>query len=130
MITKMENKRTIKDIYELSPEELQELDLKEWNELLLFEWDPDYMVTAWAGDDYMTPQNHVYFFLWNDKNMIIASNTDDDDSNKKLLDFVNDTGKWESLKKQTWEWFNECKNTKIAFRNWVGYVYRLYERID
>ncbi len=126
----MENKRILKSVYELSPEELQELELEEWNELVLFEWDADFMVTAWTSDDYMTPQNHVYFFLWNDKNMIIASDTEDDDSNQKLLDFVNDTWKWESLEKQTWEWFNECKNAKIAFRNGIGYVYRLYERID
>lgn len=34
----------LKSIYELSPEELQELDLQEGEEFSLFGGDPDYMV--------------------------------------------------------------------------------------
>ena len=37
-------KLELKSVYELSPEELQELDLQEGDELVLFEGDPDYMV--------------------------------------------------------------------------------------
>lgn len=146
IIYKMDEKQlTVKTIWELTPEELQELDLEEWDELLLFEWDPDYMVTPWASENYMTPQNHIYFFIWSDKNLVITSDYSDFDD--ELLEFC----KWQDTKvsksgyntrSETWHWqfmeywdnawesFEKCKNLKIAYRWWCGYVYTLFERVE
>ena len=78
-------KLEIKSVYELSPEELEELDLQEGDELVLFEGDPDYMVTPGTSENYMTPQNWIYFFIWSDKNLVIVSDYSDFDS--ELLEF-------------------------------------------
>lgn len=138
-IYKMDEKQlTVKSIWELSPEELQELDLEEWNELLLFEWDPDYMIT---------PEGYpIYFFIWSDKNLVIVSDLDFVYYNE-LLEFC----KWQDTKvsksgyntrSETWHWqfmeywdnawesFEKCKNLKIAYRWWCGYVYTLFERVE
>lgn len=58
-------KLELKTVWELSPEELEELDLQEGEELSLFEGDPDYMVTP-EGES-------VYFFIRSEKNMVITS---------------------------------------------------------
>ena len=130
----------LKSVYELSPEELEELDLQEGDELVLFECDPDYMVTPWASENYMTPQNHIYFFIWSDKNLVIVSDYSDFDS--ELLEFCEgqdttisragynsrrEAWHWEYLEKNTREWWDECKNLKIAYRWGCGYVYTLFE---
>ena len=58
----------LKSVCELSPEELEELDLQEGDELVLFEGDPDYMVT---------PEGYpIYFFIWSDKNLVVTSDLD------------------------------------------------------
>lgn len=122
----------LKSIYELSPEEMQELDLQEGEELALFEGDPDYMVE---------PNGYpVYFFIWSDKNLVIVSDYSDFDD--ELLEFCkgqdtrvsrsgynsrSETWHWEYLEKNTREWWDECKNLKIAYRWGCGYVYTLFE---
>ena len=78
-------KLELKSVYELSPDELQELDLQEGDELVLFEGDPDYMVTPGTSEDYMTPQNWIYFFIWSEKNLVITSEYSDYD--QELLEF-------------------------------------------
>lgn len=135
-----EKKLELKSVYELSPDEMQELDLQEGDELVLFEGDPDYMVTPGASDDYMSPQTHIYFFIWSDKNLVIVSDYSDFDS--ELLEFCEgqdtrvsrsgynsrrESGRWEYLEKNTREWWDECKNLKIAYRWGCGYVYTLFE---
>ena len=132
----------LKSVYELSPEELQELDLQEGDELVLFEGDPDYMVTPWASENYMTPQNHIYFFIRSEKNLVIVSDYSDFDD--ELLEFCkgqdtrvsrsgynsrSETWHWEYLENNTREWWDECKNLKIAYRWGCGYVYTLFEYV-
>lgn len=122
----------LKSVYELSSEELQELDLQEGDEFVLFEGDPDYMVT---------PEGEcIYFFIWSDKNLVITSDYSDFDD--ELLEFCegqdtsvsiggynsrSETWSWEYLEKNTREWWDECKNLKIAYRWGCGYVYTLFE---
>jgi hypothetical protein len=121
---------------------LQELDLQEGDELVLFEGDPDYMVAPWASENYMTPQNHVYFFIRSEKNLVIVSDYSDFDS--ELLEFCKgqDTsvsiGGW-NTRSEVWHWeymeygdnawqaFEDNKNLKIAYRWGCGYVYTLFE---
>ena len=140
----MEEEKTkyeIVPVWYLSEEQMKELDLKEWDELALFEWDPDYMVTPWADDNYMTESNHIYFFIWKDEKIIVTS-TDDFDYEDELLEFCEgqdptiskgwfnkrkETEHREYLEDNTWDWFEKCKNLKIAYRGWCGYVYTLFE---
>lgn len=70
-------KLELKSVYELSPDEMQELDLQEGDELVLFEGDCDYMVTP---DGYP-----IYFFIWSDKNLVVVSDYSDYDD--ELLEF-------------------------------------------
>ena len=72
-------KLELKSVYELSPDEMQELDLQEGGELVLFEGDCDYMVTP---DGYP-----IYFFIRSDKNLVIVSDYSGFDS--ELLEFCN-----------------------------------------
>ena len=122
----------LKSVYELSPDEMQELDLEEEDELSLFEGDPDYMVT---------PEGEcIYFFIRSDKNLVIVSDYSDFDD--ELLEFCkwqdtrvsrswvntrSEAWHWEYLEKNTREWWDECKNLKIAYRWGCGYVYTLFE---
>lgn len=122
----------LKSVYELSPEELEELDLQEGDELSLFEGDCDYMVT---------PEGYpIYFFIWSDKNLVITSEYSEFDD--ELLEFCagqdtsvsrswvntrSEVWHWEYLEKNTREWWDECKNLKIAYRWGCGYVYTLFE---
>lgn len=128
-------KLELKSVYELSPEELEELDLQEGDEFVLFEGDPDYMVT---------PEGYpIYFFIWSDKNLVVVSDYSDFDG--ELLEFCkgqdttisragynsrSETWHWEYLEKNTWEWWDECKNLKIAYRWGCGYVYTLFEYVN
>ena len=125
----------LKSVYELSPEEMEELYLEEWNEMALFEGDPDCMVI---------PENYpIYFFIWSDKNLVIVSDLDFSYCDE-LLEFCkgqdtrvslwgntlrSETWHWEFLEKNNWEWWDECKNLKIAYRWWCGYVYTLFEYV-
>lgn len=135
-LAKMDEKTLeIKSVYELSPEEMEELYIEEGDELSLFEGDPDYMVT---------PENYpIYFFIWSDKNLVIVSDYSDFDS--ELLEFCrgqdtsvsragyntrSEVWHWEYLEKNTREWWDECKNLKIAYRWGCGYVYTLFEYVD
>ena len=128
-------KLELKNVWELSPEELQELDLQEGEELALFEGDPDYMVTP-EGES-------VYFFIRSEKNMVITSY--ETEYSSELLEFCrgqdtrvsisgynsrSESWNWEYLEKNNWEWWEECKNLKIAYRWGCGYVYTLFEYID
>lgn len=141
-----EKKLQLKTVWELTPEELQELDLEEWNELLLFEWDPDWMdepVTSWDGYKWF---NRIYFFIWSDKNLVITSDEPWTCKNE-LLEFCNwqdtkvsksgyntrsETWHWQFMEywDNAWESFEKCKNLKIAYRWWCGYVYTLFERVE
>ena len=134
----MENEKLeLKSVYELSPDEMQELDLQEGEEFLLFEGDSDYMVT---------PEGEcIYFFIWSDKNLVIVSDYSDFDS--ELLEFCagQDTsvsiGGW-NTRSEVWHWeymdywenawesFKNNPNLKIAYRWWCGYVYTLFEYVD
>jgi hypothetical protein len=67
----------LKSVFELSPDEMQELDLQEDNEFSLFEGDCDYMVTP-DGEC-------IYFFIRSDKNLVITSDYSDFDD--ELLEF-------------------------------------------
>ena len=70
-------KLELKSVYELSPDEMQELDLQEGEEFSLFEGDPDYMVT---------PGGYcIYFFIRSDKNLVITSYCDECED--ELLEF-------------------------------------------
>ena len=69
----------LKSVYELSPDEMQELDLQEGDEFVLFEGDCDYMVTP-DGEC-------IYFFIRSDKNLVITSDYSDFDD--ELLEFCN-----------------------------------------
>lgn len=138
-----EKKLELKNVYELSPDEMQELDLQEGDEFVLFEGDPDYMVTPGASENFMTPQNHIYFFIRSEKNLVIVSDYSDFD--EELLEFCRgqdttisragynsrrEAWHWEYLEKNTWEWWDECKNLKIAYRWGCGYVYTLFEYVN
>lgn len=133
----MNEKLTIKNVYELTPDEMEELYLEEWNELALFEGDPDYMVT---------PKEYpIYFFIWSDKNLVITSDYSDFDD--ELLEFCNwqDTTvsksryntRSEAGKRQfmdygdnAWESFAKNQNLKIAYRGGCWYVYSLFEYVQ
>jgi hypothetical protein len=67
----------LKSVYELSPDEMQELDLQEGEEFSLFEGDSDYMVAP-NGEC-------IYFFIRSEKNLVIVSDYSDFDS--ELLEF-------------------------------------------
>ena len=126
----------LKTVWELSPEELQELDLQEGEELSLFEGDPDYMVT---------PEGEcIYFFIRSEKNLVIVSDYSDF-FDGELLEFCEgqdtrvsrsgynsrrESWNWEYLEKNNWEWWEECKNLKIAYRWGCGYVYTLFEYVE
>jgi hypothetical protein len=70
-------KLELKSVFELSPDEMQELDLQEGEEFELFEGDSDYMVL---------PNGYaVYFFIWSDKNLVITSYCDE--YGDELLEF-------------------------------------------
>lgn len=136
---KMNGKKLqLKTIWELTPEELQELDLEEWNEMVLFEWDSD-----WMDEPTERGFNRIYFFIRSDKNLVITS---DEPWNYKdeLLEFCEwqDTKVsigWYNTRSETWHWqfmeygdnawesFGKCKNLKIAYRGGCGYVYTLFE---
>ena len=73
-----EKKLELNSVYELSPDEMQELDLQEGDEFSLFECDSDYMVLP--DGDYP-----IYFFIRSDKNLVIVSDYSDFDS--ELLEF-------------------------------------------
>ena len=122
----------LKSVYELSPEELRELDLQEGEELSLFEGDPDYMVTP-DGEC-------IYFFIRSEKNMVVTSY--ETEYSNELLEFCkwqdtkvsrsgynsrSEAWHWEYLDENTREWWDECKNLKIAYRWGCGYVYTLFE---
>lgn len=130
-----EKKLELKSVYELSPDEMQELYLEEGDELSLFEGDPDYMVTP-GGEC-------IYFFIRSDKNLVIVSDYSDFDD--ELLEFCkgqdtsisrsgyntrSETWHWEYLENNTREWWDECKNLKIAYRWGCGYVYTLFEYVN
>jgi hypothetical protein len=68
----------LKSVFELSPDEMQELDLQEGDEFSLFEGDSDYMVLP--DSDYP-----IYFFIRSDKNLVITSDYSDFDD--ELLEF-------------------------------------------
>ena len=117
------------------------MDLEEGDEFALFEGDPDYMLEPhnnWS-DDYFRP---IYFFIWKDRNLIVVS--EEPEYEKELLEFCewqdtrvslwgnttrSETKHWEFLEKNNWEWWEECKNLKIAYRGGCGYVYTLFEYI-
>lgn len=130
----------LKTVWELSPEEMQELDLQEGEELSLFEGDPDRMDTPGMDENYLTESNRIYFFIWSEKNMVITSY--ETEFSDELLEFCkgqdtkvsrsgynsrSEAWHWEYLEKNTWEWWEECKNLKIAYRWGCGYVYTLFE---
>lgn len=133
-----EKKLTLKSVYELTPDEMQELDLKEWNEMALFEGDSDYMISP----DWCRVEDATYFFIWSDKNLVVTS--DDTMFEDELLEFCNgqdtsisrsgvntrsEAGKWEYMEygDDAWESFKNNKNLKIAYRGGCGYVYTLFE---
>ena len=70
-------KLTLVNVYELSPDEMQELRLEDGDEMSLFEGDPDFMVTP-DGE-------YVYFFIWSEKNLVVTSNFND--FQEELLEF-------------------------------------------
>lgn len=127
-----EKKLELKSVFELSPDEMQELYLEDGEELSLFEGDPDYMVT---------PEGYpIYFFIRSDKNLVIVSDYSDFDD--ELLEFCkgqdttvsragyntrSEVWHWEYLDENTRDGWDECKNLKIAYRWWCGYVYTLFE---
>ena len=127
----------LKSVYELSPEELEELDLQEGDEFVLFEGYPDYMVT---------PEGYpIYFFIWSDKNLVIVSDYSDYD--QELLEFCkwqntsisrsgvntrSEVWHWEYMEygENAWDSFEKNQNIKIAYRWGCGYVYTLFEYIN
>lgn len=126
------------NVYELTPEEMEELYIQEWDEMSLFEGDSDYMVTP-DGE-------YVFFFIWSDKNKVITSNWNFD-FDKELLEFCNvqDTkvsisGTNTRSQSKHWEYmeywenardtFEKNPNLKIAYRWGCGYVYTLFEYVD
>lgn len=130
-------KLEIKSVYELSPDEMEELYIEEGNELSLFEGDPDYMVTP---DEYP-----IYFFIWSDKNLVVVSDYSDFDG--ELLEFCkgqntsisrsgvntrSETWHWEYMDywDNAWDSFKKNPNLKIAYRWWCGYVYTLFEYVE
>lgn len=130
-------KLELKSVYELSPDEMQELDLQEGNELVLFEGDCDYMVTP---DGYP-----IYFFIRSDKNLVIVSDYSDFDD--ELLEFCRgqdttisragynsrkEVWHWEYMDywENAWESFKNNPNLKIAYRWGCGYVYTLFEYVN
>ena len=136
-------KLELKTVWELSPEELQELDLQEGEELSLFEGDPDRMDIPGMDENYLTESNRIYFFIWSEKNMVITSY--ETEYSNELLEFCkgqdtkvsrsgynsrSETWHWEYLEKNTWEWWEECKKLKIAYRWGCGYVYTLFEYVE
>lgn len=130
-----EKKLELKSVYELSPDEMQELYLEEGEELSLFEGDSDYMVT---------PEGEcIYFFIWSDKNLVIVSDYSDFDS--ELLEFCEgqdtrisragynsrrESGHWEYMEHNSWDGFEKNWNLKIAYRWGCGYVYTLFEYVN
>lgn len=132
-------KLELKSVYELSPDEMEELDLEEWNEMVLFEGDSDYMVT---------PEGEIVeFFIWSDKNLVVVSDYSWSGYDTELLEFCEgqDTSvsrSWVNTRSEVWHWeymeygenawksFEENKNLKIAYRGGCGYVYTLFEYVD
>ena len=130
-------KLELKSVWELSPEELEELDLVEWGEFDLFDGDSDYMVTP--------EKNTIFFFIWSEKNLVITSEYSQFDD--ELLEFCagQDTSvsrSWVNTRSEVWHWeymeygenawksFEENKNLKIAYRGGCGYVYTLFEYVN
>jgi len=128
-------KLELKSVFELSPDEMQELRLEEGNEFDLFGGDPDYMVTP----EYQYP---IYFFIRSDKNLVIVSDYSDYDD--ELLEFCagqdtsvtpsgynsrSEVWHWEYMdyEDNAWQAFEDNKNLKIAYRWGCGYVYTLFE---
>lgn len=133
----------LKSVYELSPDEMQELYLEDGEELSLFEGDSDYMVIPWKTNDFW--MDTVYFFIRSDKNLVIVSDYSDFDS--ELLEFCkgqdtrvsrsgynsrSETWHWEYMDywENAWESFKNNPNLKIAYRWGCGYVYTLFEYVN
>ena len=130
-------KLELKRVWELSPDEMKELDLVEWGEFDLFEGDSDYLVTP--------EKNTIFFFIWSDKNLVITSEYSEFDD--ELLEFCagqdtsvsrsgvntrSETWHWEYMEygENAWNSFEENKNLKIAYRGGCGYVYTLFEYVN
>ena len=128
----------LKSVYELSPDEMEELYIEEGDELSLFEGDPDFMVTP-DGE-------YVYFFIWSEKNLVVTSNWNFD-FDEELLEFCrgqdtsisrsgvntrSEAWHWEYMEygENAWKSFEENKNLKIAYRWGCGYVYTLFEYVE
>lgn len=133
----MNEKLELKSVYELSPDEMQELYLEEGDELSLFEGDPDYMVTP--------DGKCIYFFIRSDKNLVIVSDYSDFDD--ELLEFCagqdtrvsrsgynsrSEAWHWEYMdyENNAWDSFEKNPNLKIAYRWGCGYVYTLFEYVN
>ena len=130
-------KLTLVNVYELTPDEMQELRLEEGDEMSLFEGDPDYMVT---------PEGYpIYFFIWSDKNLVVTSDLDfkycdellefcrgqDTSVSRSGVNTRSEVWHWEYMEygENAWKSFEENKNLKIAYRWGCGYVYTLFEYV-
>lgn len=107
------------DLYELDKKTKKELDLEEGKEYRLFEWDPDYIILQ-ENDEVIEFSNFCEY-----KNKLIVdwfSSYYDE-----LIDFCeNRLENREPFEKQTREEFQKYNWLKIAYRWWIGYVYKLY----
>lgn len=140
-MAKEKTKYEIVPVYYLSEEQMKELDLEEWEEMALFEWDPDYMIETRIGHGWKEYERPVYFFIWKDENIIVVSE-EDFEHQDELLEFCegqdptvsrawyntrSETKHREYLEDNTRDGREKCKNLKIAYRGWCGYVYTLFE---
>lgn len=131
-------------MYELSEKQMEELSLEEWNEMVLFEWDSDYMIETRIGHGWKEYERPVYFFIRKDEWLIVVSE-DDFEHRDELLEFCEgqdptvsrswyntrtETKHREYLEDNTWDGWENCKNLKIAYRWWCGYVYTLFEYLS
>ena len=127
-----------KDFYNLcfSDDEIKAYHDWSFDPFIIFEWDPDYMIEEnW---------NTIYFIIIDDKVYYIDLEGSDEnlDKLKEFCEWQNpkislwwynsrsETKNWIYLEDNNWDWWEKCKNLKIAYRWWCGYCYTLFEYIE
>lgn len=117
--------------------EIEEYNDWQWDPFIVFEGDPDYMIN---------PENwNTVYFIRIDNKVYYIDCFDDGEDLEKLRDFIewqdpkislwwyntrSKTKHREYLEDNNWDWWDRCKNLKIAYRWWCGYVYTLFEYVE
>lgn len=124
---------TAKEDLCMDDEEWQKYLEWEWDPFIVFEWDPDYMVT---------PEWDTIYFIIIGSRVYYIDTTGSDDYLDKLEEFCtaqdptvsrsgyntrSESKNWRYMDENTREWWDLCKDLKIAYRGWCWYVYTLFQ---